>query len=74
MERGIKMSTQTKAVNLTEEEIKAVIAHNASYLLNNSAIELDHGEHIERLKTFKEPEITEIKSTNTAAGWGTPNA
>jgi hypothetical protein len=68
---------QTKACNLTEYEIEDLIAHLGSKLYTH----IEPDETIERinylhkrLKTFKEPEVAEVKSTNTAAGWGSENA
>jgi hypothetical protein len=66
---------QTKAVNLTEDEIEKLIASYGMKLANTTT------DHImerlnylhKRLKAFKEVELTEVKSANTAAGWGTDN-
>lgn len=68
------MSDKTKAVNLTEDEIKTLIKHHGFQL--NIDPDEDRIERInylnKRLKSFKEPD-TEVKSDNSAAGWGTQN-
>lgn len=78
------MTEATKACNLTELEIKAVIASHCMQMLNGNQVDsLD--ERIERinylnkrLKAFKEPEktegVTEQKldaAIPAAIGWGT---
>lgn len=72
--------SDTKTCNLTELEIKQLVIWHG-YNLNdegkavNGDLNLDNKiERInylnKRLKAFKEVELTEVKSTNTAAGWG----
>jgi hypothetical protein len=74
------MAENTKAVNLTEEEIEAVMAlHGATF--TDPTVSSDHKNDAlerlnylnKRLKSFDAPELTEVKSTNTAAGWGEAN-
>lgn len=78
------MSDKTKAVNLTEDEIEAVLSFQAAKLvtprftaaekeITDSSIIIDRINYLnKRLKAFKEPE-TEVKSDNSAAGWGATN-
>lgn len=74
------MSDKTKAVNLTEDEIDCLIAYHGKHLTIVSPIvdqskqeAIDRINYLnKRLKSFKEPE-TEVKSDNSAAGWGPEN-
>ena len=77
IDRNGKMSLPTKAVNLTEAEIKILIG-NLGYQLNNATLK-NHDDIIERLgylnkrlNSFKEPEMTVEKTSND--GWSKPNA
>ena len=74
----------TKACNLTEDEIKRLIAyHGYSIESNTSNIndESNLNDRIERinylhkrLKSFKEPEIiSETNTSNATSGWGAPS-
>lgn len=67
------MSDKTKAVNLTEDEISAVLTYHGTKLterdFSDSTIERINYLN-KRLKSFKELE-TEVKSDNSTAGWGT---
>lgn len=58
--------SDTKACNLTENEIKQLVIWHG-YNLNDEgkAVNVDGD-----IKAFKEIELTDVKSTNTAAGWG----
>lgn len=65
---------QTKACNLTENEIRHLIGWLGSGLYTHeepdAKIERINYLH-KRLKAFKEPEVKEeTKATNTAQGWG----
>lgn len=68
--------SDTKACNLTEEEIVELLHHHGQRLghqrLNTSNdISIERINYLnKRLKAFKEVELTDVKSTNTAAGWG----
>jgi hypothetical protein len=68
------MSDKTKAVNLTEDEIIALImTHGREMDEDNLEATLERINYLHRrLKTFKEPD-TEVKSDNSATGWGTSN-
>lgn len=79
------MSNKAKAVNLTEDEIEELISSKAKKLTKDyvpftakdttestDTIIARHNYLNRRLKSFKEPE-TEVKSNNSAAGWGTNN-
>lgn len=64
------MSDKTKAVNLTEDEIKTLIQHHGYTQTDNFDERIERMNYLnKRLKAFKEPE-TEIKSDSSAAGWG----
>lgn len=69
------MSDKTKAVNLTEDEIETLITSHGQKLYDDKKdMRVDRISYLnKRLKAFKEPE-TQIKSDNSAAGWGTENA
>lgn len=65
----------TKACNLTEDEISALISIHGEFLAKRDFTDnnIDRIDYLnKRLKAFKEPE-TEIKSSNSAAGWGAEN-
>lgn len=66
------MTEKTKAVNLTEDEIKTLINHHGYNTSLDIDTRLERMNYLhKRLKAFKEPE-TEIKSDSSAAGWGAP--
>lgn len=67
------MSDKTKAVNLSEDEIKQLLIWHGLYI-NASEDRIERINYLNRrLKSFKEPD-TEVKSDNSTAGWGTANA
>lgn len=68
---------QTKACNLTENEIKELLNYYGRQLaMSEGDDEIARINYLyKRLKAFKEPEVSEtIKSDNSAAGWGSGNA
>lgn len=80
------MSTDTKACNLTEDEIECVMAMHGRNLNICGAARISHDETMERLnylnkrlKAFKEPEVpkqeagTAQEQPKATTGWGTNN-
>lgn len=67
------MTDKTKAVSLFETEIEELIRHHARNIDDSYDDRIDRINYLnKRLKSFKEPD-TEVKSNNSAAGWGTEN-
>lgn len=63
--------SDTKACNLTEEEISELINFHGKNVADDMIGHIDRLGYLhKRLKAFKEVELTDVKSTNTAAGWG----
>lgn len=67
---------QTKAVNLSEDEIMELINFHGRNVSDNLQDRVERLGYLhKRLKAFKEPEVIEtIKSDNSAAGWGKTDA
>lgn len=66
------MAEATKACNLTKAEIMTIVENYGRNVAADFSTTIERLSYLhKRLKAFDEPE-TEVKTTATAPGWGTP--